>query len=60
MPPIDKNNIQDHKMMLKILSTAHVEALKKLDKIREWQKIMCKILESLTKHIRICKKIKRN
>ena len=44
MSPIDKNNIQDHKMMLKILSTAHVEALKKLDKIREWQKIMCKIL----------------
>ena len=37
--PIDKNSIQVGKVMLKRSSTAHAEALKKLDKIREQKKI---------------------
>ena len=37
--PIDKNSIQVSKVMLKRSSTAHAEALKKLDKIREHKKI---------------------
>ena len=37
--PIDKNSIQVGKVMLKRSSRAHVEALKKLDKIREQKKI---------------------
>ena len=37
--PIDKNSIQVGKVMLKISSRTHAEALKKLHKIREQKKI---------------------